>query len=128
MKKVTALVLSLIMTLSLALPASAVLDADYNVPTILIRGDGTDIVNAEGEMIWPVAIGDEEVITCRPADLIEPELDKYRAEYADITKSDEDVLSCALFPQVAPKFLAERDKPAEPENAVRELFVEDLGN
>ena len=48
------------MTLSLALPASAVLDADYNVPTILIRGDGTDIVNAEGEMIWPVAIGDEE--------------------------------------------------------------------
>lgn len=60
MKKVTALVLSLIMTLSLALPASAVLDADYNVPTILIRGDGTDIVNAEGEMIWPVAIGDEE--------------------------------------------------------------------
>ena len=60
MKKVTALVLSLIMTLCLALPASAVLDADYNVPTILIRGDGTDIVNAEGEMIWPVAIGDEE--------------------------------------------------------------------
>lgn len=48
------------MALSLALPASAVLDADYNVPTILIRGDGTDIVNAEGEMIWPVAIGDED--------------------------------------------------------------------
>ena len=69
----------------------------------------------------------EEVITCRPADLLEPELDKYREQYGDITKSDEDVLSCALFPQVAPKFLAERDKPAEPENAVRELFVEDLG-
>lgn len=48
------------MTLSLALPASAVLNADYNVPTILIRGDGSDIVDAEGNQIWPVAIGDEE--------------------------------------------------------------------
>lgn len=60
MKKSIALILSLIMTFSLALPAAAVLDADYNVPIILIRGDGTDIVNADGEMIWPVAIGDEE--------------------------------------------------------------------
>lgn len=60
MKKSIALILSLIMTFSLALPACAVLDADYNVPTILIRGDGTDIVNADGEMIWPVAIGDED--------------------------------------------------------------------
>lgn len=60
MKKIIALVLTAVMTLSLALPAAAVLDADYNVPTILIRGDGSDIVNAEGETIWPVAIGDEE--------------------------------------------------------------------
>ena len=60
MKKVIALILTLILTLSLALPATAVLDADYNVPTILIRGNGTDIVNGDGEMIWPVALGDEE--------------------------------------------------------------------
>ncbi len=51
----------------------------------------------------------EDIITCRPADLLEPELPKYREEYADIAKSDEDVLSLALFPQVAPKFLAFRD-------------------
>ena len=56
-------------------------------------------------------IAPEDVITCRPADLLEPELDKYRAEFADIAKSDEDVLSLALFPQVAPKFLDRRDHP-----------------
>lgn len=86
-------------------------------------------------------IAPEDVITCRPADLLEPELDKYRAEFADIAKSDEDVLSLALFPQVAPKFLDRRDHPekyAEPAaapaaaapakaadpNAVRELAVQ----
>ena len=85
-------------------------------------------------------IAPEDVITCRPADLLEPELDKYRAEFADIAKSDEDVLSLALFPQVAPKFLAYRDgakkdeapaaaapaapaKAADP-NAVHELTVQ----
>ncbi|MBE6960838.1 MAG: pyruvate carboxylase subunit B [Ruminococcaceae bacterium] len=53
----------------------------------------------------------EDVITCRPADLLEPELPKYREEFKDIAKSDEDVLSLALFPQVAPKFLDYRDHP-----------------
>ena len=53
----------------------------------------------------------EEVITCRPADLLEPELPKYREEFKDIAKCDEDVLSLALFPQVAPKFLEYRDHP-----------------
>ncbi len=60
-------------------------------------------------------IAPEDVITCRPADLLDPELDKYRAEFADIAKSDEDVLSLALFPQVAPKFLAYRDNPKKDE-------------
>ena len=88
-------------------------------------------------------IAPEEVITCRPADLLEPELPKYREEFRGLAKSDEDVLSLALFPQVAPKFLAWRDGPREapkPEppkpaaqaappnpadpSAVRELYVE----
>ena len=62
----------------------------------------------------------------------------YKEQFKDIAKSEEDVLSLALFPQVAPKFLAWRDgpheapaqpaeapkaPPADP-NAVRELFVE----
>ena len=55
----------------------------------------------------------EEVIHCRPADLLEPELEKYKAEFKDLAKSEEDVLSLALFPQVAPKFLAWRDGPKE---------------
>ena len=93
----------------------------------LLRGEYGMLPGEVNEEVRRKAIGDAEVITCRPADLLEPELDKYREQYADITKSDEDVLSCALFPQVAPKFLAERDKPAVDENAVRELFVEDLG-
>ena len=54
------------------------------------------------------AIGDEERITCRPADLIEPELDKYRAECAEYKEQEEDVLSYALFPQVATNFFKYR--------------------
>ena len=50
-------------------------------------------------------IGDEEVITVRPADLIEPEFEKMKKEAGDLAKTDEDVLAVALFPQVAPKFL-----------------------
>ena len=61
------------------------------------------------ETVAAAGIKPEEIITCRPADLLEPELPKYREEYKDIAKSDEDVLSLALFPQVAPKFLAYRD-------------------
>ncbi len=52
-------------------------------------------------------IGDEKPITCRPADLLEPELEKYRKEGEEqgIIKKEEDVLTFALYPAVAPKFL-----------------------
>ena len=53
-------------------------------------------------------LGDEKLITCRPADLIEPELDKLRQECAEWIEQDEDVLSYAQFPKVAPKFFEER--------------------
>ncbi|MBZ4645783.1 MAG: oxaloacetate decarboxylase (Na+ extruding) subunit alpha [Petroclostridium sp.] len=49
-------------------------------------------------------IGDEQPVTCRPADLIEPELEKLRSEIKEFIEQDEDVLSYALFPQVATKF------------------------
>jgi len=51
---------------------------------------------------------DEEPITVRPADLIEPELDKIRNEMKEYLEQDEDVLSYALFPQVAEKFFQYR--------------------
>lgn len=53
-------------------------------------------------------IGDEKPITCRPADLLEPELDKLRAEAAQYMEQDEDVLSYAQFPEVATKFFEKR--------------------
>lgn len=105
----------------------------------LLRGEYGQLPGEVSEEVRALAgIKPEDVITCRPADLLEPEVEKYRAEYKDIAKSDEDVLSLALFPQVAPKFLAWRDgphdepaapapkNPADP-NAVRELFVEYKG-
>ena len=54
-------------------------------------------------------IGDEEVITCRPADLIGNELPKLESEMAQYKEQDEDVLSYALFPQVATEFFKYRD-------------------
>ena len=54
-------------------------------------------------------IGDEEVITCRPADLIPPQLDKLKEECAKWTQQEEDVLSYALFPQVATEFFKYRE-------------------
>lgn len=56
-------------------------------------------------------IGDEEVITVRPADLIEPQLPKLRQEIAEYARSEEDVLSYASFPQQAKDFLGRREDP-----------------
>ena len=56
-------------------------------------------------------LGDEKknAITCRPADLLEPELDKIEAEMKQYKQQDEDVLSYALFPQVATDFFKYRE-------------------
>lgn len=53
-------------------------------------------------------IGDEKAITCRPADLLKPELEKLKKEAAEWIEQDEDVLSYALFDQVAVKFFEQR--------------------
>ncbi len=53
-------------------------------------------------------IGDEEAITCRPADLIPPELERLKKECAQWIEQPEDVLSYALFDQVAVKFFEQR--------------------
>ena len=54
-------------------------------------------------------IGDAEIITCRPADLIPDELDTLRGEMAQWSQQDEDVLTYALFPQVAVDFFKYRE-------------------
>jgi oxaloacetate decarboxylase alpha subunit len=54
-------------------------------------------------------IKDEEPINCRPADLLEPELEKLKAELPEkYNEQEEDVLTLAQFPQVAPKFFESR--------------------
>ncbi len=53
-------------------------------------------------------IGDDEPIDCRPADKLEPELDKLREEVKPWSEQDEDVLSYAQFGQVAVKFFEKR--------------------
>ncbi len=58
--------------------------------------------------IKALAIGDEAPIDCRPADLIEPGMEQARAEVGDLARSEEDVISYALFPQVARPFLERR--------------------
>lgn len=59
------------------------------------------------EEIASKIIGDEKVITCRPADLLEPEFDKYKSEGMEkgFVKNDEDALTYALYPAIAPAFL-----------------------
>jgi oxaloacetate decarboxylase alpha subunit len=53
-------------------------------------------------------LGGREPHTCRPADLLEPRLDKVREEAKNLVNSEEDVLSYAMFPQVAKRFLENR--------------------
>ena len=61
MKKIISLFLVLIMTFSLAIPASAAMADGKKVPIIVLRGDGTDIYDKTGEkIVWPVSLGDEE--------------------------------------------------------------------
>jgi len=99
----------------------------------MLRGEYGRLPGEVNEEVRKLAIGDDKPITCRPADLIEAELPKYKEETKDFAKSDEDVLSYALFPQVAKKFFDIRDgkaeAPAEAKPAaggVREIFVQDL--
>ncbi len=99
----------------------------------MLRGEYGKLPGKVNEEVRKLAIGDEEPITCRPADLLEPELEKYREETKDFAKSEEDVLSYALFPQVAKKFFDVRDGKVEVPAAqvktadgVREIFVQDL--
>ncbi len=55
------------------------------------------------------AVGDAEVITCRPADLLAPEMAKLQVESERIAKNEEDVLTYAMFPDIGQTFLQERN-------------------
>ncbi|HEB77018.1 MAG TPA: oxaloacetate decarboxylase subunit alpha [Methylothermaceae bacterium] len=69
------------------------------------------------------AIGSEEIIECRPADLLRPEMETLRYEIGELARSEEDVLIYALFPDVGRQFLEQRasgtlqPEPIEPPEA-----------
>ena len=70
----------------------------------LLKGEYGRLPAPVNEEVRKKCIGDEKVITHRPADDIPPELENYRKEVRQYSQQDEDVLSYALFPQVATKY------------------------
>lgn len=58
-------------------------------------------------------VGNSEIITCRPADLIEPEWEKAKAEIGELASNDEEILMYALFPSVAKNYLEEKRRREE---------------
>ncbi len=75
----------------------------------LLRGEYGRLPGTVNEEVRRTALGGAEEVNCRPADLLEPELARIREQFGDVARSEEDVLSCAMFPQVAPEFLRRRD-------------------
>lgn len=75
----------------------------------LLKGEYGQTVKPFNPEVQKKAIGDEEPITCRPADLIPNELESLEKEMAGYKQQDEDVLSYALFPQVATEFFKYRE-------------------
>ena len=75
--------------------------------------------------VQKLCAGDEIPITTRPADSLEPELPKRRAELEKlgIKFSEEDLMSYALFPQVALEFFARRDREYRPQEEVAALVA-----
>ncbi len=74
----------------------------------LVKGEYGKTPAPINKEIQDMILKGEEPITCRPADLIEPELDKIKDEMKEYMEQDEDVLSYALFPPVAKSFFEYR--------------------
>ena len=75
----------------------------------LLSGQFGQTVKPFDPEVQKKCIGDEKPITCRPADLIKPQLADIEKEMAQYKQQDEDVLSYALFPQVATEFFKYRE-------------------
>lgn len=74
----------------------------------LVKGEYGKTPAPIPEEIKKKILGDEQPITCRPADLLAPELDNIKKQMKEYMEQEEDVLTYALFPQVAEKFFKER--------------------
>jgi pyruvate carboxylase subunit B len=79
-----------------------------NEVKLYLQGRYGKAPGAVNEAVRQLAIGNLEVTACRPADLMPDELDKLRNEIENLAKSDEDVLTYAMFPELGKTFLQER--------------------
>ena len=75
----------------------------------ILKGEYGRTILPFNEEVQKKALGDEEPITCRPADLLKPELEDLREKVKAYSIQEEDVLSYALFPEVATEFFRKRD-------------------
>lgn len=75
----------------------------------ILDGEFGKTVKPFNKEVQKKAIGDKKPITCRPADLIKPQLEEFKKEAAPYIQQEEDVLSYALFPQVATDFFKYRE-------------------
>ena len=99
----------------------AVMNVLMGEPYKMATGQTKDLLSGKyGQTVKPFnpevqkkVIGDEEVITCRPADLLKPALKDYEEKIKQWKQQDEDVLSYALFPQVAEDFFKYRQAQQE---------------
>lgn len=74
----------------------------------LLKGEYGKLPAEPDPEVLKKCIGNEERITCRPADLLKPEYENYKAEMLKYYTKEEDVLSYCMFPQVSEKFFKYR--------------------
>ncbi|MBE7091764.1 MAG: oxaloacetate decarboxylase subunit alpha [Clostridiales bacterium] len=79
----------------------------------LLRGEYGQLPAEVNEEVRKKCIGDAEIITGRPADQLKPEYESLKAEITEYLEQEEDVLSYALFPQVAMNFFKARKEAKE---------------
>lgn len=75
-----------------------------------------------------MAIGNEDVIECRPADLLKNEMDKLRKEIGTLAHNEDDVLTYAMFPDIGRTFLEQRDQGKLVPEALEPANVDNNGN
>ena len=92
---------------------------------MLLRGEYGRLPGHVNEEVRNKAIGSEDVLECRPADRITPEMEAMRKATGEYIHSEEDLLSYIMFPHVAEEFLKKKyAHEKETTGKVREIVVE----
>ena len=78
-----------------------------------LRGKYGNAPGPIAEDVMEKVLGDEEPISCRPAELIEESIEQYREEIKDLTEDEEDILTYAIFPATARNYMEKRSRGVE---------------